>query len=59
MTLTKKNIGLGLAYRFSTLVHYCHGGKHDSIQADMVLEMELRVLHLNLQAAGDCVLQQA
>ena len=36
-----------LAYSFSGLVHYHHGGKHGSIQADMVLEKELRVLHLD------------
>jgi hypothetical protein len=29
--------------------HYDHGGKHDSIQADIDLE-ELRVLHLVLKA---------
>ena len=33
------------------LVHYCHGEKHGSVQADMVLEKELRVLHLDPQAA--------
>ena len=32
------------------LVHYHHGGKHGSMQADMVLEKELRVLHLDLKA---------
>ncbi|XP_055465422.1 CD27 antigen isoform X3 [Psammomys obesus] len=37
------------------LVHY-HGGKHGSVQADMVLEKELSVLRLDPQAvAGDCV----
>ena len=30
------------------------GGKHGGIQAGMVLE-ELRALHLNPQAEGDCV----
>ena len=38
----------GLAYSFRSLVHYHHGGKHGSIQADMV-QLELRVLHLELQ----------
>jgi hypothetical protein len=37
---------LGLAYRFRGSVHYHHGGKDGSIQADMVLK-ELRVLHLD------------
>ena len=36
-------------------LHYCHGGKHGGMQADMVLEKDLRVLHLDLQAAGDCI----
>jgi hypothetical protein len=31
---------------FRGLVHYHHGGKHVSVQADMVLEKELRVLYL-------------
>ena len=43
---------MGLAYSFRGLVHYHHGGKHGSIQADMVLEKELRVLHPDLQTAG-------
>ena len=40
----------GLQVQKST-VHYHHGRKHGSIQADMVPE-ELRVLHLNQQAVG-------
>ena len=50
----KSSIYLGLAYSFRGSVHYHHGGRHGSVQADMVLE-ELRVLHLDLQAPGDCV----
>jgi hypothetical protein len=46
--LVKENIELGLAYSFRGLVHYPHGGKHGSIQADMVMEKELRGLHLDL-----------
>ena len=34
----KNNIPLGLAYRFRSSVHYRHGRKHGSMQADMVLE---------------------
>ena len=45
----KHFIGAGLQFR--GLVHYHHGGKHGSIQADVVLEKELRVLHLDLKAA--------
>ena len=45
-----------LAYRFRGSVRYHHSGKHGSIQADMVLEKELRVLHLDPKAAeGDCL----
>ena len=51
-TLIKDNIELGLAYSFRGLVHYHHGRKHGGMQADMVLEEELRALHLDQQAAG-------
>jgi hypothetical protein len=37
---------LGLAYRFRGSVYYYPGQKYGSIQAEMVLEKELRVLHL-------------
>ena len=53
--LIKRNISLGLVHSFSGLVHYCHGDKHDSMQADMVLEKKLRVLHLDLLAAEETV----
>jgi hypothetical protein len=43
----KENIQLRLAY--SRSVHYHHGGKHGSIQADMVLE-GLTFLYLDLKA---------
>ena len=36
---------IGAAYTFRGSVHYHHGRKHGSVQADTVLE-ELRVLHL-------------
>jgi hypothetical protein len=55
-TLIKKNISLGLACSFRGLVHYHHGGKHGSMKTDMVLEKKLRVLHLDPQATGDCML---
>ena len=42
---------MGLAYSCRGSVHY-HAEKHGSMQADMVLEKELRVLHPDLQAAG-------
>jgi hypothetical protein len=40
----------GLQFRGSVLYH--HDWKHGSMQVDTVLEKELRVLHLDLQAAG-------
>jgi len=43
---------LGLAFAFRGLAHYCHGRKHDSPQADRILEKELRLLYLDLKAAG-------
>jgi hypothetical protein len=43
---------MGLAYKFRALVHHHDGGKCGSMQADMVLEKKLRVLHLDTQAAG-------
>ena len=42
---------MGLAYSFRGSVHYHHGKKHGSQQADMVLEKELRVLHFDPKAA--------
>jgi hypothetical protein len=42
---------MGLAYNVRGSVHYYHGKKHCSTQADMVLE-ELRVLHLYPKEAG-------
>jgi hypothetical protein len=50
-SIIRENIYLGLAYTFRGLVH-CHGREHSSTQADMVLEKELRILHLDLQATG-------
>jgi hypothetical protein len=46
-TLMKDNISLRLAYRFRGSVHYHHGRKHGGMQADMVLEKELRGLHFD------------
>ena len=52
-TPVKENIDLGLAYGFRGSVHqYHHGRKHGSMQADMVLEKELRLLHSDQQAAA-------
>jgi hypothetical protein len=39
-----------MAYSFRGLVHYHHGGKQGSMQADLDLE-ELRVLQLDQKAA--------
>ena len=48
-TLIKDNIYLELAYSFRSSVHY--GEEHGSIQADMVLEKEVKALHLDPKAA--------
>jgi hypothetical protein len=42
---------LGLAYNFRVSACYQYGRKHGSMQVDKVLEKELRVLHLDPQAA--------
>jgi hypothetical protein len=42
---------LGLVYSFRGFILYHYGEKLGNIQADMVLEKELRVLHLDLKAA--------
>ena len=49
-TLIKKLIKLALAYSLRSLVYYPHGGSHGGIQADIVLEKELRVRHLDSKA---------
>ena len=38
--------------QFRSLVHCHYGREHGSMQADMMLEKELRVLHLDPRAAG-------
>jgi hypothetical protein len=49
---------LRLAYLFRGLVHYHHGKKYGNLpagmdkQADMLLEKEMRVVHLDLPAVG-------
>jgi hypothetical protein len=37
---------------FRGLVYYQHSGKHGSMQAVMMLEKQLRVLHPDVQAVG-------
>jgi hypothetical protein len=37
-------------YSFRGLVHYHHSGKHGSMQAVRVLEKELKILYLDIQA---------
>jgi hypothetical protein len=43
---------LGLAYRFTGFNDYFYGGNHGTMQTDMLLEKELRVLHLDLKTTG-------
>jgi hypothetical protein len=50
----KQLIEAGLQFR--DLVYYHHGETHGSVQTDIVLEKELRVLHVDMKAAaGDYV----
>jgi hypothetical protein len=44
-----------MAYSFRGSVYYHHGRKHDNMQADMVLEKELRILHLNLLQSEETI----
>ena len=39
--------------QFRHLVHYHHGRKHESMQANMVLEKKLRCLHLDPKVAKE------
>ena len=48
-TLTKEHL-IGAGFQFRGSVHYHHDSKQGGMQADMVLEKELRVLHLDSQA---------
>jgi hypothetical protein len=50
-TLIKGNTKVGLAHSFRGSVHYHYSRKHGIMQADMVLEKELRVLHLGGDSA--------
>ena len=50
---------IGAALQFQGSVHYHHARIHWSIQADMVLEKELRILHLDLKAARKKTVFQA
>jgi hypothetical protein len=49
-TFINYNVLMGLDYRFRNSMHYHHGRKHGNIQAGLVLEKELRVLHLAAKA---------
>ena len=52
-THTKVTVSLWLTYSFGGSVHYHHDRKLGSKQADMVLEKELSILHLDLKAAKE------
>ena len=46
---------ISLAFSFRGLAYCRHVEKHGDMQKDMVLERDVRVLHLDLQAAeGEC-----
>ena len=44
----RKTFNLRLAYSFRGLDYYHHDRKHGSVQAEVILERELRVLHYDL-----------
>jgi hypothetical protein len=48
-TLIQANIKFGLLYSFRGLINYHHGGKHGSVQVDMVLEEPRVVFYKELQ----------
>ena len=52
-TLIKENISFELVYSFRGPLLLWR--KHERVQAGMVLEEELRVLHLDPQVEGNCV----
>jgi hypothetical protein len=53
-TTVRKMLNWGwLLGRFRGLVHYCQCKKHGCLQIDMLLQKELRVLHIDLQS-DDC-----
>jgi hypothetical protein len=54
-TATLKKYLIGAVLEFRGLVHYHHGKKHGSLQADMVLEKEQQILHLDLQVTEEPV----
>lgn len=49
--IIKANSLLELAYMFRGSLHHHPGEMHGRIQADMILERELRILHLHSKAA--------
>ena len=42
---------MGVAYGFRGSVHYHHGKNHGNVQADIVLEKKVSILHFDLKAA--------
>jgi hypothetical protein len=44
--MTKGKHSVRTVLRFQSLVHYLHCEKHGGLRAGMILEKELRVLHL-------------
>ena len=49
---------IGTNLQFQMLSPLYHGGKHDIIQADLVLEKEMRVLHVDWKAARKLAFKQ-
>jgi hypothetical protein len=53
-TFMKNDFKWGQDYSFRGLVYYHHGEKHGGMQADMVLEKDMRTLNPQAEE-GDCV----
>ena len=52
VTLIRKNISLELYYIFRGLTHRHYDRKHGGKEVEIMLEKELRILHLHLKASG-------
>ena len=57
-TLIKENISLEPASWFRGSVHYHHGRKHGTVQADVVLEEPRVLILIQRQPGEDCLPQE-
>jgi hypothetical protein len=59
VTLNKGKHFIGAGLEFQRFHPLSSRWEHGSIQADMVLEKELRILHLDWKATGNCYTGQS